>query len=176
MAEEVTEIKRLREVLDQFRSQPRASFLLKAMEDLKKALPEAFDATNEKKKVVEEGAYKLYHECEEALRASHVQTPPTERDRDKMSSTAKCTCASSCPAIVAVFNRPSLWIRHQPKIAEVAKKEVTDRKIAAVLETSAVAGAGNVPFVLPSSDPSRSIAFRCPQVFGYSMSARFECF
>jgi len=93
MAEAV--IKRLREALAEFRlrPRPRASLLRQAMEDLKKALPVAVDAANEKKKGrYEQEAYNLYRECDEALGPGAVSTEataPKKRERGAESSEEK---------------------------------------------------------------------------------------
>jgi len=127
-------VKKLRDALDEFLSQPRpramllrAVLLRNAMEDLKKALPSAFDPKNEKKKgPYEQEAFKLHGECEEALQAT-----PKKRGRGAEGAEAKAEpkCASlHLHSIVPVVILPALWIRHERpdkkrKSGHVAKEE-----------------------------------------------------
>ena len=71
-------VKRLRAALDEYRAsaRPPARPLRQAMENVREALPSAFDAKNEKMSGPhEKEASDLYHECDEALKS--VRTPST---------------------------------------------------------------------------------------------------
>ncbi len=77
-------VERLRTALDEYRRRPRAFALRKAMEEVKEALPSAFDAENEKKNgPYEQEAYDLYQECEEALKSARTPSTGATRKRSR---------------------------------------------------------------------------------------------